>query len=370
VADRPTLDSVAAAAGVSRMTVSNAYNRPDQLSPTTRQHVLEIANRLGYAGPDPTAASLRLRRTGTIGVVLTERLPYAFADPGLIMILHGIATELSAAGYALLLVPTQAADGESLLRHAMVDALILCSLAKDDPAVAAAQDRKVPIVTVGYPRLPRTPHVGPNNRSAAGLVGAHLAELGHRHYAVLTTVTDARRGPARPLFHERVAGFRSSVVAAGAEPADIEVVCAADNGRAAGREAVGELLGRPRRRRPTALFAVTDILALGVLDAAAAAGLAVPGELSVAGFDDIDAAAASSPPLTTVAHDLYGRGRVAARLALRLIGGESVRAAPRTRAELVVRSSTARVRGSTARVRGNTARARSSTARVLRPARR
>jgi LacI family transcriptional regulator len=114
---------------------------------------------------------------------------------------------------------------------------------------------------------------------------------------------------------------------------------------------------------------VTDILALGVLDAAAAAGLAVPGELSVAGFDDIDAAAASSPPLTTVAHDLYGRGRVAARLALRLIGGESVRA-PRTRAELVVRSSTARVRGSTARVRGNTARARSSTARVLRPARR
>src|SRR5438477_4807351 len=99
------------------MTVSNAYNRPDQLSAATRERVLAAAARLGYAGPDPTAASLRLRRTGTIGVVLTERLPYAFADPGLITILHGIATELSAAGNALLLVPAHAAGGESLGLH-------------------------------------------------------------------------------------------------------------------------------------------------------------------------------------------------------------------------------------------------------------
>src|ERR1700742_2448613 len=115
---RLTLDSVAAAAGVSRMTVSNAYNRPDQLAAATREHVLETARRLGYAGPDPAAASLRLGRTGTVGVVLTERLPYAFADPGLIQILHGIATELSEAGNALLLVPAYGPDGESLLRHA------------------------------------------------------------------------------------------------------------------------------------------------------------------------------------------------------------------------------------------------------------
>ncbi|MDT4920218.1 MAG: hypothetical protein QOI15_1120, partial [Pseudonocardiales bacterium] len=102
--ERPTLDTVAAAAGVSRMTVSNAYNRPDQLAPETRARVLTVAAELGYGGPDPTAASLRLRRTGTIGVVLTERLPYAFADPGLLTILHGIASELSDSGTALLLV--------------------------------------------------------------------------------------------------------------------------------------------------------------------------------------------------------------------------------------------------------------------------
>src|SRR6195952_5905427 len=109
--ERPPLDTVAAAAGVSRMTVSNAYNRPNQLSAATREHVLAAAQALGYAGPDPAAASLRLGRTGTVGVVLTERLPYAFADPGLITILHGIATELSEAGNALLLVPAALGDG-------------------------------------------------------------------------------------------------------------------------------------------------------------------------------------------------------------------------------------------------------------------
>jgi DNA-binding LacI/PurR family transcriptional regulator len=339
--ERPTLDTVAAAAGVSRMTVSNAYNRPDQLSPATRQRVLDAANSLGYAGPDPTAASLRLRRTGTVGVVLTERLPYAFADPGLITILHGIASELSDAGYALLLVPAHLADGQSLLRQAMVDALILCSLDAHDPAVAAAVDRQVPLVTVGNPRLRRVPRVGPDNRRAAAEVARHLVGLRHRRLAILTTATDARHGASRPLFHERVAGFRDTLIDAGVDPRHITVVCAADNSRTSGFATVTDLLARPRQR-PTALFAVTDILALGVLDAATEVGLAVPHDLSVAGFDDIAAAAASVPPLTTISHDLFGQGRAAARLALRLVAGQKVRA-PRIKAALVVRDSTARV---------------------------
>ncbi len=339
--ERPTLDTVAAAAGVSRMTVSNAYNRPDQLSPATRQRVLETASSLGYAGPDPTAASLRLRRTGTIGVVLTERLPYAFADPGLVTILHGIATELSAAGSALLLVPAHVAEGQSLFRHAMVDAFILCSLSAGDPAVAAAQDRQVPLITVGNPRLPKVPRVGPDNRRAAATVARHLLGLRHRRFAVLTTVTDERRGPARPLFHERVDGFRDALAEAGLDPGDVVVVCAADNSRQSGHDGVADLLARPRAQRPTALFAVTDILALGVLDAAAEAGLAVPGDLSVAGFDDIAGAATSVPSLTTVSHDLFGQGRAAARLALRLIAGEQMRV-PQTHTALVERASTGR----------------------------
>jgi DNA-binding LacI/PurR family transcriptional regulator len=342
---RPTLAVVAAAAGVSPMTVSNAYNRPDQLSPATRQRVLEVAGMLGYAGPNPTAASLRRGRTSTVGVVLTEQLPTAFADPGLIMILHGIATELSAAGNALLLVPSYGADGATLLRHALIDALILCSLAPDDPAVTAAVERRVPLVTVGYPRLPRVPCVGPDNRAAAAKVATYLFALGHRRCAVLTTVSGHQHAPARPIFGDRVDGFSDGICgsatrdrATGRLP-QVAVFSAADNTREAGRAALRAVLELPASDRPSAIFAVTDILALGALDAAHEAGLSVPGQLSVVGYDDIAEAATSTPALTTVAQDLFGQGKLAARLAGRIANGESVRAGRRP-ATLVVRAST------------------------------
>jgi LacI family transcriptional regulator len=121
----------------------------------------------------------------------------------------------------------------------------------------------------------------------------------------------------------------------------LSVYYATDNSRPAGRDAVAELFRVAKRHRPTAVFAVTDILAIGVLDAAAEAGVTVPRQLSVAGFDDIAAASSTTPPLTTVAHDLFGQGRAAARLARRLIAGEKARP-PRIRTELVVRKSTGR----------------------------
>src|SRR4051812_32257827 len=99
---RPTLDDVAAAAGVSRMTVSNAYNRPDQLSAATRERVLAVAAGLGYAGPDAAARSLRRGRAGAIGVLLTESLPYAFEDPGMVAMLRGVAAGVAEAGTGLL----------------------------------------------------------------------------------------------------------------------------------------------------------------------------------------------------------------------------------------------------------------------------
>ncbi len=274
-------------------------------------------------------------------MVLTERLPYAFTDPGLIEILHGITTELAATGNALLLVPAYGADGESLIRHAIVDALLLCSLDPSDPAVAAAIERQLPLVTVGNPRLPPVPFVGADNRPATAEVAHHLLGLGHRRFAIVSTVSGSERGPSRPLFVERVDSFRQTLLDAGIDPDDIEVICAPDNSRAAGRTAVRDLLSRPYSARATAVFAVTDILALGVLDCAADAAVDVPTGLSVAGFDDIEAAATSTPPLTTVNHDLFGQGRAAARLALRLIAGEGVRA-PRFTAKLIIRASTAR----------------------------
>jgi DNA-binding LacI/PurR family transcriptional regulator len=354
---RPTLRTVADAAGVSPMTVSNAYNRPDQLSVGTRDRVLLVAAQLGYAGPSPAGRSLRRGRSDTVGVLLTERLPYAFADPGLLALLHGLASGLAEAGQALLLVPTdlppRPGDGVSaptgalsvvrtgIVQTAIVDALVLCSLSPDDPAVTAAIARRIPLVTVGSPRLPGVPFVGIDNEQAAAAAALHLFELGHRRIGVVSvprgSYADGR--PARTGIRDRVTGFLTTLRESGISPGSVAVIEASGHSQSAGAIAAAELLRLPPRRRPTAIFAVTDVLALGVLQAASELGLDVPTALSVVGFDDIAEASRTVPPLTTVAQPLFEQGRATAALVLAQIAGRTVRS-PRLRTHLTVRGTT------------------------------
>ncbi len=341
---RPTLDTVALAAGVSRMTVSNAYNRPDQLSAATRERVLAVAAQLGYCGPDPAARSLRRRRSGTIGVLLTEELQYAFTDPGMVSLLRGLAAGLGAAGQSMLLVPSEADDVGDVVRNALVDAFVVCSMDETDEAVAAVRLRRLPLVTVGSPKLPGVPMIGIDNARAASLAADHLLVLGHRRFGVVGLPgrepgdTANRDIPVRIGLRDRVVGFRRTV--ADQPRTTIAIGHATVHTHEEGVRVATELLDVPAARRPTAVFAVTDVLALGVLEAARDLGIAVPGGLSVVGFDDIEEAHRATPALTTVSQDLQEKGRLAARMALDLIAGLKVRT-PRLSAELVVRASTA-----------------------------
>ena len=379
---RPTLETVAQAAGVSAMTVSNAYNRPDQLSEETRIRVLAVAKELGYAGPDPAGRSLRTRRADTIGVLLTEQLPYAFADPGLVSFLHGLASGLADAGQALLLVPTEVNAEHAHVRNALVDGFVLTSLVPGHPAVADVLGRRLPVVSWGQPKIPGVPRICVDNARAAAKAARHLLDLGHTSFGVVTfgdsagplsyadtaiasgatltsgdsapsvtsgdsvpSVTSGDGDPDAPArvpgvqlgMRARVSGFLRALHAGGIDPASVSVVAAARNSRAAGRDAAARMLAD---RRPTAVFGVTDVLALGTLDAAASSGTDVPRQLSVVGFDDVAAAAASVPPLTTVAQSLFDQGRLAASVVLDQVAGRPVRIPP-IRTEVVVRGSTA-----------------------------
>ena len=344
---RPTLETVAQAAGVSAMTVSNAYNRPDQLSEDTRARVLAVAKELGYAGPDPAGRSLRTRRANTIGVLLTEQLPYAFADPGMVSFLHGLATGLADAGQALLLVPTEGNAEHAHVRNALVDGFVLTSLVAGHPAVADVLGRRLPVVAWGHPKIPGVPRIGVDNARAAAKAARHLLELGHTSFGVVT-FGDGQAVDAQTLvpgvqlaMRARVSGFVRALHANGIDPASVSIASGGRNSRASGREAATRML---TDRRPTAVFGVTDVLALGVLDAAASRGLDVPDQLSVVGFDDVAAAAASVPPLTTVAQSLFDQGRLAASVVLDQVAGRPVRIPP-IRTEVVVRGSTAPPRG-------------------------
>ncbi|MGK5556806.1 LacI family DNA-binding transcriptional regulator [Actinomadura kijaniata] len=353
-----TLRDVAREAGVSHTTVSNAYHRPDRLSAAVRERVLRVARELGYSGPDPLAAGLATRRVGALGLLFTEDLAYAFTDPAAALLLQGMASTSGLAEVCLTLIP--APPDPSLrperghgtvaeaVRRAVVDGLLAYSLSDGHPALAAARERGLPTVLVDEPEPDGDePFVGVDDRGGARRAAAHLVELGHRRFAVLADrlSADGGAGPAGParlrsatfaVARQRLAGYTDALPAGCRAP----VVECAGNSAELGRAAAARLLDVPAGRRPTAILAMTDRLAHGAVAAARDLGLSVPGEVSVAGFDDLPSAAEGDPPLTTVRQPLVEKGRLAARLLLDLLAGEAV--PPRTvlPTELVVRAST------------------------------
>lgn len=336
---RPTLLDVAHAAGVSRSTVSYVYNEPARVSPDVRERVLAAAAELGYRGPDAAAASLRRGRSGALGVLFTETLSYAFADPAAVLFLRGVAEASEQAGVALTLLPVPPEQEGALaaIRGSVVDGVVVYSLPAGHPAVLAATSRGLPIVRVDMPPQPGQPSVGIDDRGGARRLAEHLVAHGHERFAILADRlhADGVRGLATPervaaatfaVARWRLAGYGDAIDLAGTPVYDC-----AGNTVELGRAAARELL--EAEPRPTALLCITDQLARGALAAAAELGLDVPGDVSVTGFDDL--AEAAEAGLTTVYQDHVGKGARAARILLD--GGDEDVVLP---ARLVLRAST------------------------------
>jgi DNA-binding LacI/PurR family transcriptional regulator len=337
-----TLATVAEAVGVSRMTVSNAYNRPDQLSPELRERVLEAAKRLGYSGPNPVARTLSRGTTGSVGLVLDYPLTIAFTDPGTVQFLHGVAAGCEEQALGLTLVPRIEGGGAALVQRALVDGFVLYCVAPADPRMDAVRARKLPFVRVDFDPEPDGLDVNIDDEAGARAVAEHLTALGHRQIAIVLPHDHA--GPTGPVAEQnswhhvtssRLAGWRAGLEAAGIDWSTVPVVGGPGKMPEAGRFAGGRLLDRADR--PTAIIALSDVLAIGVLQAAAERGISVPGELSVAGFDDVPEAAAATPPITTIRQPHQTKGAEAVRLLVEAPESESVLLP----IELVVRASTA-----------------------------
>jgi DNA-binding LacI/PurR family transcriptional regulator len=340
---RVRLRDVAAAAGVSVGSASQAFSRPELVSDDVRERVLEAAKTLGYPGPDPAARRLRLGGAGALGLIFSERLRYQFTDPASPIFLAGLAQGMEGSGLGLLLVPdSRFRDATAgTVRSAAVDGFVIYSAVGNDPRVQAALERRLPVVTVDQPRDLPTPLVGIDDRAAARSAAAYLRELGHTRVGVLSFVTalDAEGALGLFLSTERLAGYREGL--AEAWDADAVRVCRPNAPEPARRAALDLLQGD---RPPTAILAMSDVLARGALQATAELGIAVPAELSIVGFDDSPAATLGTPALTTVAQPHEEKGRIAAEWLVEAI--EQGQPLPEDRrlilpTELIVRESTA-----------------------------
>ncbi len=322
---RPTLRQVADAAGVSVMTASYAYSQPERVAPGTAAKVRAAAERLGYPGPHPGARSLRRGRAGSLGVILGERLAYAFDDPQAARFLAGVAEVCAAEGVGLTLVPiTGAASDVQRVNDAVVDGFIVWTTSDDDPVLDAVAASGLPAVVHAGPARPGLPIVGIDDQAAATAIG-RLAFAGAARPVVLSFPVNRDRartlltGPPGPavtysVTRRRWDGFLVSWRQAGGAPAALRVAVCPANATAHG-EAFAEELFRGDDP-PDAIAAMSDELAIGALRAAARTGRGVPRAVAITGWDDSDAAAPVG--LTTVWQSLRDQGNRCARIALGL----------------------------------------------------
>jgi DNA-binding LacI/PurR family transcriptional regulator len=344
---RATLKDLAKALNVAPSTISNAYNRPDQLSKSLRTQILETAQQMGYSGPHPVARGLRQQRLGVIGVLFGARLSYAFRDPAAVMFLQGIseATEKEALGLTIVPAPLGELQDHLGVRNAAVDGFITYGLTQG-PLIQSVLERRLPLVLVDHAPSDQALHVNIDDEAGARLAARHLLELGHRQIGILSLersdpprngwVTDSN-GSVPDICEAtraRLAGYTSELEAAGLVwSQDFFVFECRSNTHGQGRLGLREMLAQ--KNPPTAILAMSDVLALGVLEEARSLGLKIPEEVAVIGFDDVPEAARSG--LSSVNQPHLEKGRVAAELLLARLRGENVISPERLETKLVLR---------------------------------
>jgi DNA-binding LacI/PurR family transcriptional regulator len=331
---RITIADVASVAGVSKTAVSFAFNNPERLGQATLERVLQVAHDLGYA-PHPAARALSMRRSGTIGVLIPQRLSTVFANPFLSELIQGLGELCDEHDLTLLLVPPLDGSLAGAIRQASVDGFISLGLSPDDQALETLDRIGIPTVLVDSDASPDHPAVNVDDVGGAEAAAQHLLDLGHRDLAIIILPPTRAQAEPTPTAARRLAGYNLAIERAGAPP---PFAVTAGATMAAGGRAFEAL---PRgRRRATAVLAMSDMTAIGVMAAAIAAGMSVPGDLSVVGYDDLSMAAWTNPRLTTVRQPIIEKGRLAARLLIQRMQGKKVDSPPPLKTSLVVRNST------------------------------
>jgi alanine racemase len=339
---RTTIADVARAAGVSKAAVSFAFNTPERLNVDTVTRIRAIASTLDYR-PDPVARMLAQRRTWTIGILTPQGLDVIFTNPYFGEFSAGVATAAEAAGMAIQFISPLHGSLTRAVDRASVDGIIAVGLGAAHPEVGQIRRSGIPFVVVDSTALPDEPGIEVDDEGGARIAAQHLVELGHRDFLVIGIEPPSASAGMEPagVTARRLNGYRAALALAGVDLPDSSVVvgpASMEGGIDAFRRAwTGGV-------RPTAVLAMSDAMAIGAMRAARDLGLRIPADLSIVGFDDVDVAQYTDPPLTTVHQPIRRKGEEAVRL---LLGGGRLRddgpsEQQRFETRLVVRSSTAR----------------------------
>ena len=316
---KPTIGDVAAAAGVSRTSVSFAFNKPARVADATLERILSVAAELGYV-PDPVARSMSSGRTGTVGILVPQPLASMAHNPFFSEFLSGVATMTEAGELPILLVSPRQGSMERAVHGAAVDGFLTLGLEEFRPTIQMLEARHLPFVMVDSEPVQGIACVNSDDDGGAYLAMKTVLEAGHRRIGILG-IRSPHPGAWRRYtgtLARRIDGYRRALGEVGLDIDDTTLVETKTSERE-GMQATRRMLDKAPDL--TAIVSMSDITALGALEAAASRRIAVPTDLSVVGFDGIPEARWSRPALATISQNPADKGKVASEMLIGLIDG-------------------------------------------------
>ncbi len=299
-----TLEDIAALSGTSRSTVSRVINGDHAVREATRERVLTVLQSLNFQ-PNLAARGLAAGHTRVLGLVIPMGVSTIFTDPFFPMLIQGVSSACNARDYSVMLwlaePEYERRTISKIFYNGLLDGVIVASMLTDDPIIEALGEGRLPFVLIGrHPSREQTCYVDVDNIQSSRQAVLHLLRLGRRRVATIT-------GPQKMVGGiDRLQGYQTALRERGL-PILPELVAEGDFTEMGGYIAMRQLL----RAHPDAVFAASDMMAIGALRALTEAGLRVPKDISLVGFDDIPAAAHTAPPLTTVRQPTQRMGALA-----------------------------------------------------------
>ena len=336
---RITIKDVAERAGVSKTAVSFAFNDPSRLSSATVQKILKLAQEMGYA-PHPIARSLNTGRTGVLGLLLPQDIPTVLENPFFTQFMRGIGRVCDQEGLSLMLIPPVKGSMLKAINYAAVDGFVVIGLEPQDPAVDILRQRRALFGMVDSDPSDGIPCINVENYEGARAAGAYAVQRGHRRIAMVAFESgkEGQWHDYTGTLHDRLEGYLDALATVGLSLDSPGVqILECENSVEGGNVAFRRIWQAPEPS--TIVLAMSDIIALGIMEAAHERALDIPRDLSVIGFDDIPAARWANPALTTVRQPMADKGEQAAELLVKALRGEPAIVHRTLPTKLIVRDS-------------------------------
>lgn len=306
-----TLEDIAKHAGVSRATVSRVINGEENVKEQTRKRVLEVIQQINFQ-PNLAARSLAAGRTNVLGLVIPAGVSAIFTDPYFPLLIQGVSAACNARDYSVMLWLAEPEYERRMMRQilhsGLLDGVLISSMLMEDPLVQALHDSKKPFMMIGRHHNLDVNYLDVDNLNGAREATLHLLRLGHKSVATIT-------GPQNMIAgHDRFQGYRRALEERGI-PFNPDLVAEGDFTEAGGYSAMRRLLPK----KPSAIFVANDTMAEGAIRALREAGLRVPQDVALVGYDDMPGASRTLPPLTTVRQPTHRMGALAVNALIDII---------------------------------------------------